>query len=393
MKEQTEYEIIKQKNKQKLVRNEFMNQNDSNGKYDFPIIRKQDIDVNKIKFLSYTDVKKDDTENIDKTIHFFTYDWKFEKVFENAEEELEKLKQYYCLLSPDFGIFTNMPLALQIASIFKNRWCGAYWQSKGLKVIPTVSWGDERSFHFCFDGIEEGSVVAVSTYYCENCEEEFMLGYNEMMKRIKPSLVICYDEPFEAMTGNIREFLPTTYEWTKDLDWKELAQFKWEKHHKNILGLNKNDFKYFKYDDPHEKIDVKACDVCGSVVEIDQFGLGECKHCGWHQDEMAREQPDRVIYPNLIPLNKARKLYKLGEKLKPDIYDFVGGLFFYSEMRFTHNFIDYEVFLRYDDMIVFCSEYMQQEYATKEDFINKANIDGRLLKDIWDEVVNADYMQ
>ena len=43
-----------------------------------------------------------------------------------------------------------MPLALQIESVFKNRWCGAYWQSKGLKVIPTVSWGDERSFDFCF---------------------------------------------------------------------------------------------------------------------------------------------------------------------------------------------------------------------------------------------------
>jgi len=182
-------------------------------------------------------------------------------------------------------------------------------------------------------------------------------------------------------------------EWVKELSPEEYEQYKWEKENLHVIGLNKNNFRYFDYYDPYEKIATKACDVCGSIVEIDQFGYGDCKKCGWCQDEMAKEQPDKVIYPNIIPLNKAKRLYKLGKKLKPDIYDFVGGLFFYSEMRFTHNFIDYEVFLRYDDMIVFCSEYMQQEYATKEDFINKANIDGRLLKDIWDEVVNADYMQ
>lgn len=36
-----------------------------------------------------------------------------------------------------------------------------FWR-KG--YYPTVSWGDENSFEFCFDGIEEGSVVAVSAY-------------------------------------------------------------------------------------------------------------------------------------------------------------------------------------------------------------------------------------
>ena len=122
----TEYEKEKQKNKQKLVRNEFLYNNHSAGKYQFPIIKRQNIDVDKIKFLNYVDTKIDDKDNKDKTIHFFTYDWKFEKVYENAEDELEKLSQYYCLLSPDFSIFTNMPLPLQIESIFKNRWCGAY---------------------------------------------------------------------------------------------------------------------------------------------------------------------------------------------------------------------------------------------------------------------------
>ncbi|MGN1099222.1 MAG: DUF4417 domain-containing protein, partial [Christensenellales bacterium] len=99
MRKINDYEIDKQKKKQSLVRNEFLYNGNSAGKYDFPVIRKQDIDVEKIKLLSYADTKKKDNDNRDKTIHFFTYDWKFDKVYEKAEDELEKLSQYYCLLS------------------------------------------------------------------------------------------------------------------------------------------------------------------------------------------------------------------------------------------------------------------------------------------------------
>ena len=59
----TEYEKDKQYKKQKLVRNEFLYYGNSGGKYDFPIIKKQDIDVNEINFLSFVNAKKDDKEN------------------------------------------------------------------------------------------------------------------------------------------------------------------------------------------------------------------------------------------------------------------------------------------------------------------------------------------
>lgn len=149
MKDDCKYE----KADQKIIRNEFLHNGLCCGKYDFPIIRKQAIDVDEISLISYCDIKKGEKGNAGKTVHFFTYDWKFEKVYENAEEELQKLSEFYCVLSPDFSLFTNMPRALQIESVFKNRWCGAFWQSKGLRVIPTVSWSDEKSFDYCFVGV------------------------------------------------------------------------------------------------------------------------------------------------------------------------------------------------------------------------------------------------
>lgn len=67
------YEIDKQNKKQSLVRNEFLYYGQSSGKYDMPIIKKQDIDIDKIQFLSYSNTKLNDTENLDKTVHFFTF--------------------------------------------------------------------------------------------------------------------------------------------------------------------------------------------------------------------------------------------------------------------------------------------------------------------------------
>ena len=101
-----------------------------------------------------------------------------------------------------------MPKALQIFSTFKNRWCGAFWQKQGKLVIPTVCCAGEDSYDFCFDGIEEGSVVAVSTYSREQYKNEFMKSYNKMLEVIKPSAIICYGTPFKEMTGNIKSISP-----------------------------------------------------------------------------------------------------------------------------------------------------------------------------------------
>lgn len=56
------------------------------------------------------------------------------------------------VFSPDFSMFTDMPKALQIYSVFKNRWCGAYWQNLGLRVIPTISWGIKAVLNFVLTG-------------------------------------------------------------------------------------------------------------------------------------------------------------------------------------------------------------------------------------------------
>ncbi len=198
------YQQEKRQKKQRIVRNEFTLEE----KYGLPIIKKQDIDLDCIDLWCWNKAKLNDKDNQHKTIHFFTYDWNFENVYAQPQKALEKLKQYYAVLTPEFSTYKDMPLVLQMYSTFKNRWCGAYWQSQGLKVIPTINWGTHQSYDCCFAGIEKGCVVAVCTYCRENNKEGFLHGYNAMYDAIEPSAIICYGTPFPEMRGNIKAIDP-----------------------------------------------------------------------------------------------------------------------------------------------------------------------------------------
>ena len=174
------------------------------GKWGMPIVKKQELPTNDIQLLSSADARSNDSaKNKNKGVHFFVDDYRFTGIYNNPKRSLRKYSQYKFLLTPDFSTYAEMNLWRQMESIAHSRWVGAYWQSKGLTVIPTVSWSTPRSFEFCFDGIEKGSVVAVGTLGCKKSKRNFMRGYNEMLERIEPSKIIVFDKPFDEMTGDI----------------------------------------------------------------------------------------------------------------------------------------------------------------------------------------------
>lgn len=193
---------------QTLLRNQFPGK----GKLQIPIIPKfQAIpdDFDDLLLIGFDKTNLEDQNHLDRMVHFFLYDYRFERVWKNPDSDLEKLSRYRAVLSPDFSMYLEMAPVMQLYNVFRNRWCGAYWASKGIRVIPTVNWGDESTFDFCFEGIEKGSVVAVSTYMAwshdnrKDQKEWFMAGYNEMLRRIEPEKIICYNTPFPEMQGDI----------------------------------------------------------------------------------------------------------------------------------------------------------------------------------------------
>ena len=149
-------------------------------------------DFTDLRLIGFDKTRLENSNYLDRIVHFFLYDYKFERVWKNPDTDLEKLKRYKAILTPDFSMYTEMAPVMQLYNTFRNRWCGAYYASKGIRVIPSVSWGNENTFEFCFDGIEKGSTVAVSTYMVsghgnhKDQKEFFLKGYNEMISRFEP---------------------------------------------------------------------------------------------------------------------------------------------------------------------------------------------------------------
>lgn len=190
----------KMRNDPIFTRNTFCGQ----GKWNIPLVRKQQIDTCNLSLLACSDTRKNDTiENCRRGVHFFVDDYRFTGIYTHPERSLEKYAQYAFLLTPDFSTYVDMGLWRQIESVAQNRWVGAYWQSKGLYVVPTISWSTAQSYEFCFDGVEKGSVVAVSTLGCRRARTRFMRGYDTMYERLEPEKVICFGKPFREMAGNV----------------------------------------------------------------------------------------------------------------------------------------------------------------------------------------------
>lgn len=187
-----------------FLRNEF----ETEGRWGFPIIKKQQLDVNDIELISCSDVSKKDDRNLHKGVHFFVDDFRFETIYDHPEKALERYGKYRFLLTPDYSLYAEMDPWRQIESVGKARWVGAKWQANGKIVIPTVSWGLARSFEFCFDGIQKNSIVAVGMIGCKRNKADFLKGYYQMLTKIEPEAIICLGDPFDEMDGNI---IPVDY--------------------------------------------------------------------------------------------------------------------------------------------------------------------------------------
>jgi hypothetical protein len=102
------------------------------------------------------------------------------------------------VLTPDFSIYRDWPLALKLFNIYRDRWCGCLWHEAGFSVIPSVSWGTADTFDFCFLGLPVHSLLAVSRVGIplDNPFDRrlFVAGYREMARRLSPTTVLAYGD-------------------------------------------------------------------------------------------------------------------------------------------------------------------------------------------------------
>ena len=141
-----------------------------------------------------------------KAVHFFLDDYQFKRVWEIPSKQIARLQKFRCVCSPDFSIYTDFPKALQIYSHYKKHWCAAYWEDNGIEVIPSINWGDESTYSWCFDGEPTGGTVAITSQGTQNRSDTkklFLKGYDAMLERLQPDTIIFYGLVPKECRGNI----------------------------------------------------------------------------------------------------------------------------------------------------------------------------------------------
>jgi len=141
---------------------------------------------------------------------FYIDDEKFDIIWYNAVYFVEQMKEqkFDNLIGPDFSLWRDTPLAMQLYNTFRSRWCARYWQEAGFKVIPSLNWSDESTYEWTFAGFpKRAPVVAVQcrTTRSRLGKQFFLKGLTHGIRELEPENVVIYGgEPhYQWLAANL----------------------------------------------------------------------------------------------------------------------------------------------------------------------------------------------
>ena len=169
---------------------EYYSSDMATGKFDMPVLAPT---IYKPK--SLVGFNQLNTANNSAGIHFYLDDYQFERFWNRPGLYIDKLSQFDCVLTPDFSLYQDMPLPMMMWNVYRSRLLGQIMQQLELTVIPTVSWADERSFEFCFDGLPLNSTLSISTIGVkknDKANQMWQRGVIKMIAKLHPKQLLVY---------------------------------------------------------------------------------------------------------------------------------------------------------------------------------------------------------
>lgn len=158
--ETVEVELPQKENERERTANAYnlyeYDENRCDGLYDIPTLEKV---IHTPKQLMGFNYCKSTPPQDGVGVHFFLDDYQFERIWNNPVDYCTMLSDYDCVLTPDFSLYTNMPIAMMIWNTYRSRLIGQMMQDYGCTVIPTVSWAGADSYDFAFDGLPTGGTM------------------------------------------------------------------------------------------------------------------------------------------------------------------------------------------------------------------------------------------
>lgn len=141
-------------------------------------------------------------------LHFYVHDKRFLPFIEDPDRWMDRLDRFPRVVGLDCSVYRDLPLAEQIHSLYLNRAMDWDLHRRGKTVIPNATWGDWRSFGFCFDGIDPDKTVAVSSHgACQSrrARYHFLEGLSALLERLSPPSVVFHGAVFSEAAELLAE--------------------------------------------------------------------------------------------------------------------------------------------------------------------------------------------
>lgn len=166
---------------------------EDNNSFGFPELFPYTEKVDCSKWIDFDSCIRDKTNT--QGVHFFINDYKFDRIWNNPKKYISVLSRFDFVIQPDFSLYYDFPMALQIYNKYRNHWLFAYYSVYGIDMIPNISPSIPYCYDWSFLGYPEKSVVAFSDIGVirdKECRLLLQKSYDEMIKRLSPIQILYF---------------------------------------------------------------------------------------------------------------------------------------------------------------------------------------------------------
>ena len=173
---------------------------------EFPIIEEWMVATEPPKEIIQWDRRQDVKKPVDTAICFYCNDPVFTPILGNPKRYIEKMKQYNCVVGIDASPYDNMPIVVQKSQIFLNLGITYYYGSLGIKVIPNVRLGDDRTLS-SLEAYPKHSLIAIGTHgFTKRLDNRYIFAeqVQKIIDYLEPSGICVYGPASDEIFGYAR---------------------------------------------------------------------------------------------------------------------------------------------------------------------------------------------
>lgn len=150
--------------------------------------------------------------HISAFVCFYLDDYKFDcptGIWHKYAQTLRILRHFDGVITPDFSTYQDFAYPIKLGNTYRMRAFG-YWLGKnGIPVINNVRWGTPETYAYCFDGIEQNSIVAIGTAGGGPKKlidrPRFEAGLKELVRVLKPHTIVVYGSANYSCFDELRQ--------------------------------------------------------------------------------------------------------------------------------------------------------------------------------------------